>query len=189
VRTVDGDQDDEDARLGRQRRHDSDRRNLRDMAVEGQLGIRVETHLHQLSDLEVVDVRLAHARPNPHRLGIDDVDDRLAGAHFFPLLHFRHVVGLPDRTQHRHAAERRDDGHALGVRFGLAHRVLGAVAANLEDLEVGFRRRALESVGRLQLVQRRDGLFDREVVFLGLNARYELVLVGLEAGTRQGALC
>ncbi len=82
----------------------------------------------------------------------------------------------------------RDDRHALGVGLGLAHRVLGAVAADLEDLEVRLGRFALEGVGRLQLIQGRDGLLDGEVVLLGLNSRQQLVLGGLELGARERAL-
>ena len=83
--------------------------------------------------------------------------------------------------------DRRDDRHALGVGLGLAHRVLGPVAADLEDLEVRLGRLALEGVGRLQLIQRRYGLFDGEVVLLRLNSRQQLVLGGLELGARERA--
>ena len=63
------------------------------------------------------------------------------------------------------------DGHPLGVALGLPHRALGAVAADLEDLEVGFGGVPFQLVGRLQLLQRRLGLLERQGVLLGLDLR------------------
>ncbi len=77
------------------------------------------------------------------------------------------------------------DGHPLGVALGLAHRVLGAIAADLQDLEVRFGRFPLEGVGRLQLIQGRLRLLDGEVVLLRLDARQQLVLGRLELGARR----
>ena len=74
------------------------------------------------------------------------------------------------------------------LRLGLAHRVLRAVAADLEDLQVGLGRLAFEGVGGLQLIERRDRLLDSQVVLLGLNSRQQLVLDRLELGARERAL-
>ena len=188
VGAVDVDQHDEDPHFRRQRRHHAQRRDLGDAAVEHEIGIRVEPDLDGLPDLQLVDVGLAHPRPHPHRRRVDDVDDRYAGADFLAFLHFGHGVGLPDRADDCHAVDRRHDRHALGVGLRLAHRALGPAAADLEDLQIGLGRLALEGVGRLVLVERRHGLLDREVVLLDRDLRQQLVLRLFEPGPRQRRL-
>ena len=187
MRTVDLDQHDVNTRFRRQRRDHAERRDLGDLAVEGQLRIGVEADLDRLIELKLVDVGLIHPRADTHRLRVDDVDDRHAGANLFAFLDLRHRVGLPDRPEHRHPADRRDDGHPLRVGFGLTHRALRAVAADLQYLEVGLGGLALEGVGFFQLIERGRCLLDGEVVLLGLDFRQELVLDRLELRARQRA--
>ena len=107
---------------------------LSDPAVERQLRIRIEADLDRLAHLKLVDVGLVDPGAHPHRLRIDHIDDGHAGAHFLAFLDLGLAVRFPHHPEHRHPADRRDDGHALGVGLGLPHRDLGAVAADLEDL-------------------------------------------------------
>ena len=152
------------------------------------VGIGVEADADGLPDLQLVDVGLVDARTHPHRVRIDDVDDRHAGADFLAFLHLRHVVALPDRLHDRHAANRRMDGHAFGVAGRLPLRVGGAVAADLEDADVGFGGAALQLVGGLELLQRRLRLLERQRVLLGVDLRQQLVLAHFELRAADRAL-
>ena len=54
------------------------------------------------------------------------------------------------------------DGHPLGVSGRLTLRIRGAVATDLQDAHIGFRGPPFELVGRLELLQRRLGLLERQ---------------------------
>ena len=86
------------------------------------------------------------------------------------------LFALPGRPDDGDAGDRRLDRHALGVALGLPHRVLGAVAANLEDLDVGVGGAPLQVVGLLQLLELGLRLLERQRVLLGLDLRQHLVL-------------
>ena len=86
-----------------------------------------------------------------------------------------------------HAADRGENGHPLGVRFGHPHRVFGAVAADPEDLDVGFSSLPFQLVGRFQLRERRLGLLARQGVLLRVDLGDHGVLEHLELRSRHGA--
>ena len=121
--------------------------------------------------------------------GIDDVDDRHAGADLFALLDLRHVVGLPDRPEDRHPADRRD-APPCARRCVSAWRIAFSARSRriLQDLEVGLGGLALEGVGGLQLFSVASACSSGEVVLLGLDSRQQLVLDHLELGARERAL-
>ena len=66
--------------------------------------------------------------------------------------------------------------HALGVAGGLALGIGRAIAADLQNTDVRLGRSPLEFVGRLELFQRRLGLFERKLVLLDIDLGQQLVL-------------
>src|SRR6185503_4335402 len=104
------------------------------------------------------------------------------GTHFVPFHELGHVAAvLPGRLDHGDAGQRRRDQHLLGVRLRLPHVGGGAVAADLEDPDVGGGGAALEVVGFLQLLQLGFRFLEGERVLLGLDLRKHVVLHELES--------
>ena len=183
MRAVDADEDDEIPDLRREIRLNADRRDLIDVSGKLQVRIGVQADAYGLTDAQLVDVGLIHPSAHPHRRRIHDIDDGDAGANLVAFLDFRHVAVLPGRLDHGNAVDRGLDEHAIGVRGGLLHRGLGAVAANLENLDVGGSRLAFEVIGLLQLNELGTRFLESKQVLFSLDLRDHLVLHDLELGT------
>jgi hypothetical protein len=121
-----------------------------------------------------------------HRRGIDDLHDRHARTRFFPLLDLHLLSRAPDHSQNHHAGNRRLDDHPRRVVLGRFHRLVGAIALDLENAQIGLSREALEIERRAKLFLFRLRLLEPLLVLFLIDAAQIRVLLHLEAGVLDG---
>ena len=115
-------------------------------------------------------------------------EERDRAGHLLALLHFAHRSVLPGRLQHDHAVDRRFDAHLADVALRVAPGVLGAIALDLERLQIGGIRPALQIERAAQLLELRPRLVERQLVLFRGNRRGHLVLEHLEIRAFDGVL-